>query len=122
MKYKTHENIHDEVDKDDLYKIDKMSHDDKYWQNHAFESKLKYIYDICNQASMTSIHENKVNKIAEWNLQHDIINTSKQTKTSNRHYYPILNVSKCWCKGLEETRMSEWWNEGLGETRIYVNI
>ena len=29
---------------------------------------------------MTCIHENQVNKIAECNLLHDIINTSKHTK------------------------------------------
>ena len=34
---------------------------------------------------MISIHENEVNKIAEFNLLHDITNISKRTKNINIH-------------------------------------
>ena len=40
---------------------------------------------------MTCIHENKVNKISEINLLHDILNPYKHTKSSNIHYSPILH-------------------------------
>ena len=39
---------------------------------------------------MTCIHEKKVNKLAECNLLHDILNPPKRTKILNRHYFPIL--------------------------------
>ena len=41
---------------------------------------------------MTCIHENKVNKISECNLIHDIINPPKRTENINSNYYPILHV------------------------------
>ena len=34
---------------------------------------------------MNFIHENKVNKLSEWNLIHDILNTSKRTKIYIQH-------------------------------------
>ena len=40
---------------------------------------------------MDCIHENEVNKIAEFNLLHDIINPSK-THTQNIHHPTILHV------------------------------
>ena len=40
---------------------------------------------------MTCIHGNKVNKIYECNLLHDILNPPKHTKLLNSHYSPILN-------------------------------
>ena len=40
---------------------------------------------------MNRIHENKVNKIAECNLLHIIINPSKRTKNLNIHYSHILH-------------------------------
>ena len=40
---------------------------------------------------MTSLHENKVNKLAECNLLHDIINTTKHTKNLKIHYSPIIH-------------------------------
>ena len=40
---------------------------------------------------MTCIHENKVNKISEFNLLYDILNPYKRTKLLNSHYYPILH-------------------------------
>ena len=41
MKDETHENIDDEIDEYDMYKIDKMSLDKKLWHKRAFEIKLK---------------------------------------------------------------------------------
>ena len=41
-----------------------------------FEIELEYIYDAKIQNGMTCMHDNKVNKIAECNLLHDILNTS----------------------------------------------
>ena len=49
----------------------------------------KNTYGIENQNDMTRIHDNKVNKIDERNLLHDIINSLKHTKNLNIHYYPI---------------------------------
>ena len=56
MKDETHENIDDEVDEDDLYKIDKMSLDETLWHKRAFEIKLNNIYDIKIPNGMTCIH------------------------------------------------------------------
>ena len=39
---------------------------------------------------MTFIHGNKVNKLAECNLLHYILNPPKRTKNLNNHYSPIL--------------------------------
>ena len=40
---------------------------------------------------MMHIHDKELNKIAEWNLLHDIINPTKRTQ-KNSHYSPIINV------------------------------
>ena len=40
---------------------------------------------------MTLIHDKEVNKIAEFNLLNDIINTPKRNKRLYSHYYPILH-------------------------------
>ena len=40
---------------------------------------------------MTCIHGNEVNKIAEQNVLHDIINLSKRTKFLNSYYSPIMH-------------------------------
>ena len=40
---------------------------------------------------MTCMHDNKVNKIAEFNLLHDISNPPKRTKILNSHYSPIMH-------------------------------
>ena len=51
---------------------------------------------------MNCIHENKVNKITECNLIHDILNPYKNTTILNIHKYPILhgcmNTRKCRAK------------------------
>ena len=39
---------------------------------------------------MTCIDENKINKLAEFNLLHDIINIPGRNKTLNIYYSPIL--------------------------------
>ena len=40
---------------------------------------------------MNFIHDTEVNKIAGFNLLHDILNTYKRTKNINCHYSPILH-------------------------------
>ena len=39
---------------------------------------------------MTHINDDEVNKIAEWNVLHDIIDPPKYTKILNSHYSPII--------------------------------
>ena len=39
---------------------------------------------------MACMHGNKLNKLAEWNLLHDMINLLKLTKNLNSHYSPVL--------------------------------
>ena len=50
---------------------------------------------------MNCINGNKVNKISEFILLHDMINPSKRTKDINSHYYPILHVCVNTQKGKE---------------------
>ena len=56
-----------------------------------FERENKNTYEIEIQNGMTCIHRNKVNRIAESNLLHDILNLPKRTKKFNIHYSPILH-------------------------------
>ena len=67
--------------KKDLYEFDILSPDESYkgWRKRAFESKTEYIYDIKILNTMNRIHDKEVNNIAERNLLHDILNTSKDT-------------------------------------------
>ena len=46
MEYKTNENIDDEVDKDELYELDKTILDENKVRKIASERELKNIYDI----------------------------------------------------------------------------
>ena len=69
--------------------MDKLILDEKKLFKREFEIELKYIYDIKRLNSMNHIHDNKVNKISELNLLHDILNISKRTKNINSHY-PLL--------------------------------
>ena len=85
MKDESHENIDSEVDEKDIYEIDKIILDEKEWRKRAFESKLENINDIKRQNGMTCIHKNKVNKIAEYNLLHDILNPSKHNIFLDSH-------------------------------------
>ena len=48
---------------------------------------------------MNCIHDNVVNKRAECNLLHDILNPYKCTKNINTHYYPIIHVCMNTRKG-----------------------
>ena len=48
---------------------------------------------------MTCIHGDKVNKLSECSLLHDIINNPKLTKYLNIHYYPIIYVRMNTQKG-----------------------
>ena len=50
------------------------------WHKTGFEREIKYIYEFEIQNGISCIHRNKVNKIYEWNLLHDIINPTKHTK------------------------------------------
>ena len=56
---------------------------------------------------MNRIHYNEVNKIAECNLLHDIINPYKRTKILNIHYSPILHGCVNTRKGRLEFKMFE---------------
>ena len=49
-------------------------------RKRAFECKQKNTYGIKNKNDMTFIHDNKANKIAEYNLLHNIINPPKHTR------------------------------------------
>ena len=48
---------------------------------------------------MTLIHDKNVNKIAEWNLLHDIIYPTKRANILNRYYSPIINLCMHTQKG-----------------------
>ena len=67
-----------------------MSLDENIGHKHVFESKLKK-YDIKRPNGVYFIHDNEVNKIAEFNLLHDILNPSTRTKYINIHYSPVLH-------------------------------
>ena len=101
----THGNIYSEIDENGLYTFDNMSLDEKKenMERHkrAFERELKNTYDIEIQNGMNFIHRNKVNKVAEFNLLHDILNPSKHTKHLNIHYSPILHGCMNTRKGRE---------------------
>ena len=61
------------------------------WRKRVFESKLSNKYEIEIQNGMNVIHRNKVNKITECNLLHDIINYPKHTKHLNIYYYSDIH-------------------------------
>ena len=67
-----------------------------------FERKIKNTDEIEIHNVMNCIHGNKVNKLAEFNLLHDILNPTKRNKHLNSHYSPILhgcmNTRKCKAK------------------------
>ena len=82
-----------DYDENWIYWIDNMSLDETKirlkWRKRAFLCKQKITYGIENQNDMTCIHDNEVNKIAEYNVLHDIINSPKLTKNLNIHCCPI---------------------------------
>ena len=47
---------------------------------------------IENRNDMIHIHEKEVNKIAEYNLLHNIINRPKRAKNINSNHSPILHA------------------------------
>ena len=49
-------------------------------REHAFERKVKNAYEIEKITDMTRIHDDKVNKISEWNWLLDKIDPTKRTK------------------------------------------
>ena len=51
-----------------------------------FKCELENTYDIEIQKGMTCIHGNKLNKLSECNLLHDILNHPKRTNNLNRPY------------------------------------
>ena len=61
------------------------------WPKRAFECEQKNSYGIEHRYDMTRINDKEVNKIAEWNLLHNIINPTKHAATLNSHYSPILH-------------------------------
>ena len=90
MKDVTHENIDDEVYENDLYKIEKMSLDEKLWHKSVFEFEIRNIYDKIRPNGMTCIHENEVKK-TECNLIQDLLNPYKRNNILNSHHYRILH-------------------------------
>ena len=59
--------------------------ENKEWRKHTIESELKNTYDIEIHNCMNFILVNKVNKIYECILIHDILNPPKQAKNLNSH-------------------------------------
>ena len=97
------ENIQSDFDENNLYQIENMSLEDTNekieWRKHTFERELKNKYGIENLNYITRIYDKKVNKIAECNLLHDIINPTKCNKNFNSHYSTIIhrcmNTRRC---------------------------
>ena len=77
----------------------------KKWRTRAFESEREITYDIKIPNGMNRIHKDKVNKTAECNLIHDIINTSKRTKNLDSNYSPILHGIMNRKNGIENVRI-----------------
>ena len=80
----SHENIVSNFDDKKLYQIENMSLENTkekvQWRKRAFEWKLENSDGIENHNDILRIHDDEVNKTAEWNLLHDIINSLKHTK------------------------------------------
>ena len=83
-----YEKTNSEIDKKYFYELDKFilygSH--KEWRKGAFEINLENIYDMKILNDMNCIHYSKVKSLSEYNLLHDILNTSKLTTNINTHY------------------------------------
>ena len=56
----------------------------------GFNANIK-VHIGLEKINMMRIHDKEVNKIAEFNLLHDIISLPKRTKSLNIHYSPILH-------------------------------
>ena len=77
------------------------------WPELAFKFKLKNTYEIEIHNVITSINDNKLNNIAEFNLLHDLINPPKRTTFLNRYYSPILHGCMNTRKG--KSRFKNFW-------------
>ena len=53
---------------------------------------MNNIHDMNNKHDMNNGHDNYVNNIAECNLLHDILNTSKCVEIKKYHCSPILHI------------------------------
>ena len=99
-----HKNIYSESKENDLYEIDNTILDEKKekkeWRKRVFESEFENMYDIENQNGINRIHDNEVNKIAECNLLHDIINPYKRTK--DRIFITLILYMDVWIRGRVE--------------------
>ena len=72
------------------WKYESLRHKRKIdWRKSEFKYTLKNTYGIENRNYMMPMHNDKVNKISEFNLLHDIINPPKHNRNLHRHYYPI---------------------------------
>ena len=67
IKLQKYESIYSEVDKKDLYDLDKLSLDNSHkdLRKRTFESNLENMYDIKSLIYTNCIHDNKVNNISE---------------------------------------------------------
>ena len=61
---------------------------------------------------MNCIHDNKVNKISQYNLLHDILNPTKHNKNRNIYYSPIIhecmNTQKGKAKFIFSSSIGQW--------------
>ena len=69
-----------------------------------FESEIENTYYIEIHNGMTCINGNKVNKLAECNLLHEILNPPKRTENLNSHYYPIIQGCTSIKKGKAKSK------------------
>ena len=70
-----------------MTKIEKIQNDTSV----RLKANSEKSYDIEIHNCMTCKHENKVNRIYEFNLLHDILNPPERTKHLNNCYYTILH-------------------------------
>ena len=97
--------------------------DEKEWCKSAFESVLKYIYDIKRVNGMNCIHENKVRKIAEYNSLNDMVNLYKWTKYINIHYSPIPHG--CMNTQQGKAKFKHFWillDSGCSSTIVMIRL
>ena len=84
-----------DCDEKNLYQVEKISLEETKgkleWSKREFEFKQKISHRIENKNDTIHMHDREVDKIAECNLLHDIINTPKRAKILNSHYSPILD-------------------------------
>ena len=72
---------------------------------------------------MNCMHKDKVNKILEWNLLHDILKPSKNNKNINIHYSPILHGCMNTRNGREKINI--FWvllDSGCSSTILMISL